>query len=86
MQNPSARYSWRTMSANWRTRSADPIAAMPNPSGHFETTAPLDLNSAPLSEAPWRGSVEKFTGMPNGCSSANCCMALCQVTAVSTLA
>ena len=73
---PTARYSWRTMSANSRTRSAEPIAASPSGSGHREK-GPAIIWVSGLSPKWCRGSEENVTGMPSGCRSAADCTLLC---------
>ena len=73
---PTARYSWRAMSANSRTRPSSRVAASPIGSGHCEKPAPAML-VAGLSPKPWRGSDEIVTGMPSRVASAASCIRLC---------
>ncbi len=67
---PMARHSLETALPKARQVSGEKVAAIPRPSGHLDTSPAPDLYSAPAPLEPWRGSLEMFTGMPQGRLSA----------------
>ncbi len=67
---PMALHSFDTASPKARQVSGEKVAAMPRPSGHLDTSPAPDLYSSPAEPEPWRGSLEMFTGMPQGRLSA----------------
>ena len=68
---PSARYSWRAMSANSWTSSSSAVAASPIGSGQADR--PMAAALAPTASTVWRGSEEIVTGIPSRVDSASCC-------------